>query len=225
MIRVRHGLARRLPRLVPADAELINQQSHQLCHGNRRMGIVQLDAVLGGKLTDIVAVVVAVITQHVLQAGRCKKVLLAQPEFLAVFRSCIRVQHHGDVLRFVLRCDRARIAAGVEFLEVELVGRRRRPEAQRIHDVIAIARYRHIEGDRKHVVRIDPGKMFFTIGAGANTRPPTESDRLGKFESFHFPRKTFAQPGIGLFNLVAVFEALVKHPVLVADAVADDGQL
>src|SRR5210317_2287687 len=51
-----------------------------------------------------------------------------------------------------------------------------------------------------------------------------ELDRLGIFDTLDFPGESFAQPGIGLLNLVAVFETLVEHPVLVADAIADDRQ-
>ena len=47
---------------------------------------------------------------------------------------------------------------------------------------------------------------------------------LGEFEALDLPAEAIAQPGIRLFDLVAVLEALVKHAVVITNAVTDDRQ-
>ncbi len=187
------------------------------------MRIVELNAVLRREVADVVAVMIGVVAQHVLQAGRCQEILLPQPQFVTLFVRRIGVQHHGDVFGQVLRLDRVEVTAGIEFLEVELVRRRGRPQAQRIDDAVLIARDRDIVRNRQHVMRVGPRVARVAPGVLVGGRAATELDRLREFIALDFPRKTLTQPGIRLFDLVAIVDALPEHAVLVADPVADDG--
>ena len=71
---------------------------------------------------------------------------------------------------------------------------------------------------------IDPlvtcNAILVCIGIAASA----ELDVLGVLDAFDFPRKSLTQPGIRLLDLMAVLDALVKHPVLIANAVSHDGQ-
>jgi hypothetical protein len=91
------------------------------------MRVVKLKTVFLGETVDIVAIVVAPVTQGVLEAGRCKKILLTQSQLLAVFGRRVRIQHHRDVLGLVLRRHGVGVTPGVEFFEVEFVRRGRGP--------------------------------------------------------------------------------------------------
>ena len=162
------------------------------------------------------------ITDDVLQARRGKEILLAESQLLAVLGRGVRVQHHRDVLGKVLRRDGIEVTACVEFFEIEFVGCGSRPEAQRVDDTIAVTRNRDIERNREDIVSVDPfvaGPAVFIL---ACLDSAAELDGLRELEAFHFPREPFAQPRIRFFHLVAVFEPLAEHAVLVANAIADD---
>ncbi|MNN52179.1 hypothetical protein D3C81_1668620 [compost metagenome] len=71
---------------------LVDQQAHQLGHGDRRVGVVELD---GRRIRQVEQVVVhvQVAAQQVLQRGRDEEVFLAQAQFLARLGAIGRVQH------------------------------------------------------------------------------------------------------------------------------------
>ena len=50
----------------------------------------------------------------------------------------------------------------------------------------------------------------------------TKMNGLRILDAFDFPWETLSQPGIGFLNLVAVYDTLVEHAVLVSNAVAND---
>ena len=90
---------------------LVHQLAHQLGHRDRRVGVVELEAVLVGEGGEVVPVQADPLAQHVLDAGAGEEVLLAQAQFLAVLAGVVGVEHHGDVLGGVLGGDRLRVAA------------------------------------------------------------------------------------------------------------------
>ena len=188
------------------------------------MRVVELEAVLVGETREVVAVVVIPVPQRVLQARRNQEVLLLEPQLATALGRVVRVEHHRDVLGFVLRGHGILVAARVEFLEVELVSRGRRPEPQGIHDLVTKTRYRHIVGNREHILGAFPAVAGIARQVLVGCRVAAELDGLCKFETFDLPGESFAQPRIGFLDLVAVVDTLMEHAVVVADAVADDGQ-
>ncbi len=62
------------------------------------------------------------------------------------------------------------------------------------------------------------------FAVGVKRAAPAEVNGLRVLDALDLPRKAFAQPGVGFLDLVAVLDALMKHAVVVANAVADDGQ-
>ena len=73
-------------------------------------------------------------------------------------------------------------------------------------------------------MRIDPDVARLAVAVDLHVGATAEVHRLRILDTFDLPRESFTQPRVGLFDLVAVFYALVEHPVLVADAVTGDGQ-
>ena len=137
---------------IPVEAFHVDQQPHQLRHGNTGMGIIQLETVLVAEVAVVIAVDAFPAPHDVLETRRRQEVLLPQAQFLAVDTGIIRVQHHGDVLGIVFRRDGLGIVPGVEIIEVEFIGRGRLPQPQAVDGVVAIAGYGRVVGHGQHVM-------------------------------------------------------------------------
>ena len=188
------------------------------------MRVVELEAVLLGEVLQFAAVLTAPVAHRILQAGRCEEVLLPQPKFATVVGIRVRIQNHRDVLGLILGGDRICITARVEFLEIERVGCRSRPEPERIADAVLVARHGDIVRDGQHVLRVAPFVSSSASRVRDRFRSPTELDDLSELEALDLPGETFTQPGIGLLYLITVFDELMEHAVVIADAVAHDRQ-
>ena len=73
-------------------------------------------------------------------------------------------------------------------------------------------------------MRVHPHVPRLAVAVDLYVAAAAEVDRLRVLDALDLPRETLAQPRVGFFDLVAVLDPLVEHPVLVADAVARDGQ-
>ena len=176
------------------------------------------------QIAGVVAVLLRVVTERVLQAGGREKILLSQPELLAALGGRVRIQHHCDVFGGVLGCHCIGITAGIEFIQIESIRRGCRPETQRIDDAVAVAGNRNVERNCEHIMCVYPRVARASRCVLVRCRAATEFDGLCELESFDFPWKAFTQPVIRLFHLVAVVDALPEHAVLVANSVTDHGQ-
>ena len=76
---------------------LVDQQAHELGHGDRRMRVVHLDREL---LVEALRrnLLPAHDAQHVLQRARHEEVLLLEPQLLALDLLVVRIQDLGQVL-------------------------------------------------------------------------------------------------------------------------------
>ncbi|MNO99241.1 hypothetical protein D3C76_910070 [compost metagenome] len=79
-----------LPGAVPLNAVFIDQQTHQLGNGDRRVRVVELDSCLVGQVEQRV-VHVAVAAKQILQRRGNEKILLAQAQLLPCFSAIGRV--------------------------------------------------------------------------------------------------------------------------------------
>ena len=151
--------------------------------------------------------------------------VLAQPELLAVLAARVRVEHHRDLFRLGLGRHRVRVAARVELVEIEGVGRLGAPEPERVHAIVAIARDRHVEGNGEHVVSIDPAAARNACAIAILLDAAAEVHALGKLVTADLPGKSIVlEPVVGLLDLTPVDDALPEHAVAITDAVADNGQ-
>ena len=71
---------------------------------------------------------------------------------------------------------------------------------------------------------IRPGETGFPFLVGIALGPSAKLHGLREFDALDLPGEAFAQPGVRRLDLVTVFQALVKHAVLVANPVTHDGQ-
>ncbi|MNP13516.1 hypothetical protein D3C76_1058000 [compost metagenome] len=81
-----------LPSGFPGNAVLVDQQAHQLGHGNRGVGVIELDGSLVCQV-DHRIVHVQMAAEQILQRRRNKEIFLAQAQFLPGLGAVGRVQH------------------------------------------------------------------------------------------------------------------------------------
>ena len=141
MVGVSEGFAGDGPRIVPAHLVLIKQHAQQFRDGDGRVGVVQLDHFIIRQLMQLAASQM-VATQNVRHRAGALEVLLHQAQFFPRQMVVIRIQHLGQFFGVDTLLLRAQEIAVVEFGQVERMGMFRLPQAQRLRDVIAIAKHR-----------------------------------------------------------------------------------
>jgi hypothetical protein len=97
----------------------VNEQTHQLGHPERGVGVVELHRVLLVEHGEVVASPLPVDPDHVLQRARHEEVLLLEAQPLAPHELVVRVEDLGDVLGVHLLVHGAPVVPLVEGLEVE----------------------------------------------------------------------------------------------------------
>ncbi|MCY1399398.1 hypothetical protein D9M71_144520 [compost metagenome] len=216
----RHG---QRPGRVPFHAVDVHQQAHQLGHGDRRVGVVELDRHPLRQAVQRMAAQVAL--QQVLQRGGDEEVFLAQAQFLAGFGAVGRIEHPRDAFRAHGVGHRAQVVAGVEAVQLEDVLGARPPQAQGVDAGAAPADHRHVVGDRPHpLVRLPDLAGRATLLRHA-LHAAAEADAEAEFRPLEFPGIAEVQPGLGVLLLPAVADHLLEQAVLVADAVAVGGDV
>ena len=75
MVGIGAGVGRDFPCLIPVHAFLIQEDAHQLCHGNGWMGIIELDGHFVRQLVQILMVFL-VTGDSALHTGRYEEILL-----------------------------------------------------------------------------------------------------------------------------------------------------
>ena len=98
---------------------------------DRGMGVVELDGAVFAERADV-AMLLEVAANEVEQRGGGEEIFLPQTQLLAGRRRVARIENLGDRLGAHRLGKRADVVAGVEGVELQRVGRARRPQAQRI---------------------------------------------------------------------------------------------
>ena len=104
------------PRIVPGQLMDIHQQAHHLGDRDGRMRVVQLHRNLVRQLRPA-RVILLVAEQYVLQRSADEEILLLQTQLAPHLGGVIRVQHLGQVLRFILVGDRLDVVALIEIAQ------------------------------------------------------------------------------------------------------------
>ena len=111
------------------------------------------------------------------------------------------------------------MVAAVERVEHQRVGRARRPQAQRVHELPAPADHRRVVGDRDDAFRRVPDRTAGAVGAGHFNRT-AEADHVAEIGTSEFPGVAEGQPVLRELLLPTVADHLAKQAMVVADAVA-----
>ena len=169
------------------------------------MGVIELYGELGVEVAGTEPLA-AQDAEHVLQRAAHEEDLLAQPQPLALIEFVVGVENLAEGLALHLGQHGPGVVTGVEGGEVEGFRRHRRPQPQGVGRAHAVAGNRRVVGDADH-------------GAVADLH------RVAPFRANHLPGVTEGEPGIGALVLPVGADALAKDAELVANAVADCGQL
>ena len=214
VVRVGERALGEVPRLVPPQLRVVQQDAHQLGHGQRGMRVVELNRDLVGQRGPVVACG-AEPADRVRQRAGDEKVLLEEAKPFALGRRVVRIEHARERFGGERFGQRAHEIAAAELLEVEVVRRRGGPEAQRVDRVAAEADDRPVVGkadERGGPIANDAQR------AGANVEGTAKSHLDGLVGPRHFPGVGPGQPVIRLLVLPAVAQRLLEDAVLVAQA-------
>jgi hypothetical protein len=144
MIRVGEDPLRDGPRLIPAEAGVVQQNSHQLRNPHGRMSVVQLNGHLFGQQVPIL-VLRPELADDVVSRARAQEILLKEPQFLADSRRIVRIEHPGDRLRGERLGNRSHEIAVAELVKVKRIRGARGLQAQRIDGAAAVADHGPVE--------------------------------------------------------------------------------
>ena len=212
---------RDLPRLVPAEIVQVDQDAHQLGHREARMRVVELHRGLLRQAAQL-AVGGKMPLDQILQRGRDEEIFLPQPKLASRRALVVRIEEFADRFRARFLGGGADIVAAVEDVELERIGRARRPQPQRIDVVAAPADDRRVIGDRLHGLGWTPGGAVAPLLVDM-LDIAAEMDVIGHLRPLEFPGVAETQPDVGIFLLPALIDDLAEQSEIVADAVADRG--
>ena len=157
--------------------------------------------------------------ENVLKRGADEEELLAQPQRPAGIRRVVGIEHARESLGVAFASDRPDMIAAAEMPEIEVFERLRGPQPDRVHQALTIARNLQIMGD--------PGNFFDRLPdyliLGARILDLDMSpigDAVRDSRAAKLPGIALHQPIVGTLGLPAVFDDLLKHAGVVADAVA-----
>ena len=154
-----------------------------------------------------------------------EEVLLLEAQLLPLLALIVRVEDLRYVLGVYLLLDRAPEVPLVEELQIEVAGRARRPQAQGIGGVGAVPHDERVVGDADDRAGVDPRRPRPSLPVLVEDDPAAETNRLRVLVPGQLPGVAELEPVVVLLELAATLYLLLEHPEVVADAVADRGQL
>ena len=207
------------PGLVPFDLVEVDEDAHQFSDADRWMGVVELD---GGVLAEgaHVAPLLDMAANEIEQRSGSEEIFLPEPQFLTGRGRVAGIEHLGDRLGAHGLGKRADVVAGVEGLELQRIGRPRRPQAQRVDVPAAPADDRRVVGDRFDRLGGMPNVVGALVVALDHLDPAAEADGVVVFGTDEFPRIAVDEPVLRRLLLPAAADDLAEQAIVVADAIA-----
>ena len=222
MVRIVDAGGDDIPRLVPAEAVVIEQQAHELGDDERRVRVVDLDDVVLGKVAHR-AVARAVGAQDALRRRGDEEILLADAQGLALDVVVRRVEHLRDDLGHRALLEALDIAAGGEEIHVEVVRAVRLPEAQGVDAPVAIRRDEHIARHGQHALIAVQLAVVVAVGVPVRLDAAAEAHLDRVLMARHEPARRGRAPVVRDLGLAAVDDALPEDAQLVAQRIARGG--
>jgi len=223
VVRIGQGAAADVPRGVPREVMLVDQQTHQLRHAERRVGVVDMDGDLVGQIF-IGAIFFIVALEDGLQRGRNQQILLLQAQTLALNVVVGRVEHLGDRLGHGVALERADIIAAGERGHIEALRQLGTPEDQAVGRLAVIAGDEHIVRHGNNGVIADLRDLEAPHLVDPLAHLAAELDLDGVVLARAQPDVAHVEPCVGEFHLPAVDDLLAENAELIADGIAGHGQ-
>ncbi|MPM45029.1 hypothetical protein SDC9_91714 [bioreactor metagenome] len=218
VVGVGHGVLDDVPRLLPTQALLVQQQAHKLRDHQSGVGVVDLNDV---QLMEVAqgAVFGPVCPGDGLDCGRNKEILLLEAQRLALVVVVGGVEHLGDDLGHGLLLHRLEVLpAGVE-AHVGGHGALGIPQAQEVCVGGGAAGDRHVPGHGQHGCISLMADFVAAVLPIAGDRA-AEAHLLGLVPPGDQPGFPQLQPVIRQLGLLAVHDFLLEDAQLVADGIA-----
>src|SRR5579863_3456775 len=215
VVRVRQRSLCEIPCLFPFQTGLIQQNPQQLRDRDCRVRIVHLDGGLFGKDAPI-GVTATKAPYEISQRAGYKKILLHETQSLPGAGRVVRIQHSSKGRGFKGLGDGADELTVAELLEVEIMGRISRPEAQCVDRLASVTDYWTIKGhaNERGWLTHDRAQSAAAHFIGAIE---LDLDFLGR--PWNLPGVLTLKPVVRLFLLPAVAEDLPEHAIFVSQAV------
>ena len=208
---------------VKVDALLVHEQTHELGAAHGGVRVVGVDADVLAEVLPVGPELALVGAQDRLQAGRDEQVLLLEAQHAAVLAGVVGVEDRGDGLDVGAELVGAGVVAGVEGVEVEVLGvGLRRPQAQLVHDLAAVADDGHVIGngaDNLSALLREPELAVLLVADDL----PAKAHEHGAAVLAGLPGEPAREPVVGALDLAAALDVLAEEAVAVAHAVAVAG--
>ncbi len=179
------------------------------------MRVIELDGDFLGQRIPVR--IVALKAAHKVGERTCdQKKFLQKSQALSRGGGVIGIQHSGQRFRLKSLAQSANKIAGAKLLEVEIVGRGRRPQPQRVDGLSSVADHWPIERDTEQAGGPIRNNLVMS---------PTQLEGAVQLYLYllvragDLPGIGVAQPVVGAFLLPAIDDGLPKHAVLVAQTV------
>ena len=177
------------------------------------MGIIQLYLV---ETTEFAPICMNLFepTDDVSQRSRTEEVLLFQSQFFASLGLIIRVKHTCDILGRLSFTDSSKVIAFIKLFQTKLIVRSRAPKSQVICVVSVVAWDRCIISLRNDKLAAQPFSLLLTSLlelSSVSTKPYC----VNNIRSLNLPGIALFQPVIRYFNLLMVFNDLLKYTIVV----------
>ena len=220
VVGVGDGFRGDIPRLVPLEALLVDEDAHELRAAHGRVGIVGVDRDVLGQELPVGAVLAAEGVEHAREARRHEEVFLLKAQEPSVLTRVVGVEDGADGLGFGAMTVRCRVVAAVEGFEVEdLLDGLRAPDAQLVDGLGAIAHHGDVVGYGEHVLGIHGAEAHAPV-ALILLDMAAEADADGLVRAAHLPWVAVGEPFVGGLVLGAVHDLLLEEAVAITHAVA-----
>ena len=217
------GLLGNLVGEVEVHALLVNEDAHELGAAHGGVRVVGVDADVLAEVLPVGAELALVGAQDRLQAGGDEEVLLLEAQHAAVLAGVVGVEDRGDGLDVGAELVGTGVIAGVEGVEVKVLGvGLGRPQAQLVHDLAAVT-------DDGHVIRHGADDLAALLGEPELAvllvahDLPAKADEHGAAVLAGLPGEAVGEPVVRALDLTAALDVLAEEAVAVAHAVAVAG--
>ncbi len=221
VVRVGERLLGEVPGLVPSQVRIVEEDAHQLGDGQGRVRVVELDGDLVGQRAPV-GVALPEAPHEIGQRAGDQEILLHEAQRLSHARRVVGIEHPRQGFGGERLGHRADELAVAEYLEIEVVRRRRGPQSERVDALAAVAHHGAIERNADQAGRAAVDRAQ---GPSPHLERAAELDLHLLVRARDLPGVGAAQPVVRALLLPAGLDDLPEDAVFVAEPIAHGREL